>query len=104
MQINSFFVGALEKMSSLDHAQQIAVSNLSLAMLAILAIFIPILMISRGGKIAENQIALKSFINPFYRQNSIEEILLGLNASQRSEMNSYEENAYEVEIYGWPIN
>ena len=104
MQAKSFFVGVLDKMSSLDHSQQIAVSNLSLTMLVLLSVFIPVLMISRGGKRDENQYIVRALFNPFYAKNTLEEIVLGLNAEARAAMNASEENAYEMEIFGWTSN
>ena len=103
MQFDFFVLGALQKISSLELSRQIAISNFTLTILALFAIFIPILMISRGGKIEENKMALKYFINPFSGKEPLDQIILGLDAEARANMNSHEENMYEEEVFGWSI-
>lgn len=100
MQLNFFVLGALQKMSSLEPSQQIAISNFTLTILVLFAVFIPILMISRGGKVEENKMALKFLINPFSAKEPLDQIILGLDAEDRAKMSSYEERIYEEEMFG----
>ncbi len=103
MQLNFFIVAALQKISSLELSQQMAVSNFTLTILVLFAVFIPILMIARGGKIEENKMALKFLINPFAAKESLDQMIIGLDADARAKMSSYEENIYEEEVFGWSI-